>query len=148
VSIPAVTTQSGRHCVAHIKADAGAAEVTVVRPLAVPDHLIVGAETSPLDGARCKAERHRCVVGPLTRQKPEGAATNHVRQGLEGTAAAEFQSRPDGITDGKSKKTSTMSSALIHFVSGGLTYPHQTDVGERSVARRGGQSLSHHLQRN
>ena len=114
ISVVTIPPQRAGHGIADVEAGAGAAQVTVLRPPAVPIHLIGGIEATSLDKTRGQTERHRCVVGPLARPQPERASADHVRHRLEGSTPAELHGCTDGVTHGKSEKTSAVSSALLH----------------------------------
>jgi hypothetical protein len=89
----------------YIEASPVTAEVSRVRPQAVPSHLIIGIEPVTLNEARCQTKSHGCIISPLTSLETEWTSTNHIIQSLETSPWTTFDGSANGIADCKAKET-------------------------------------------
>ena len=101
--------QGGAGLVANIETPARAAEVPVAIPADEPGQLVAGIVGLGLGQARCDAQRHRRVIGPLPGRQLEHPAAHHVGDGREGVAGLKLDSGPQGITHRQSQETAQKS---------------------------------------
>jgi hypothetical protein len=101
----------------YIKASPVTAEVSRVRPQAVPSHLIIGIEPVTLNEARCQTKSHGCVISPLTSLETEWTSANHIIQWLETSSWTTFDGSTDGIAHSKTKKATAETLYLVHIIA-------------------------------
>lgn len=95
--------------IADVEAAARGAEVALFVPAGVALELVNRVEAATFDEALREAERHGRVVGPLAGLQVEGAATDHVGDGLEAAGGLEFQGGAHGIADGKTEEAAEVA---------------------------------------
>jgi hypothetical protein len=76
--------------------------------------LVDRVETVSRDEALGETQRHRRVVGPLTRTEMEWAATDHVEQGRKSTWGLEFQRGAERVAGSQPKQAPSIAVARGH----------------------------------
>jgi hypothetical protein len=108
--------QGGAHSAAYIETCPVAAQVALIPPPQVALHLIAGVEAFARDQAVRKAQRHRCIVGPLAGLQDEWPSTDHIDDRFERTWRLELHRRSYGVSDREAQQTSAESvlAADVH----------------------------------
>src|SRR5205085_1758349 len=91
-----------------------AAQISFSPPPDVPPHLVVGIEAAAVDETFGQAQRHRRVVGPLTRREPERTTADHVVDWRSTALRGELERRAESIANREADETSDMAISLGH----------------------------------